>query len=150
MRVYVASDHAGFELKMALVDFLKSSGYSVVDLGPEKIDPDDDFPDYSVAVAKKVAQSSDFGILVCGTGQGTALAANKIRGIRAYTAWDEFTAKHARENGDANILTLGARTINEETVKHLVKVFLETPFSGKEKYIRRINKINELEQSWQK
>jgi ribose 5-phosphate isomerase B len=83
--------------------------------------------------------------LICGTGQGTALAANKIKGVRAYTAWDEYTAKHARENGDANILTLGARTIDSEKAKKLVKVFLETPFLNKEKYIRRVKKISQLE-----
>lgn len=150
MRVYIASDHAGFELKKTLIDFLETSGYNVVDLGPEKVDPEDDFPDYSVAVARKVAGSNDFGVLVCGTGQGTALAANKIKGIRAYTAWNEFTAKHARENGDANIIAIGQRVTDEETAKNIVEAFLKTPFSGNEKYIRRIKKVNDLEQLWQK
>jgi len=145
--IYLASDHAGFELKEKIKNFLNSLGGKFQDLGPDHFDPEDDFPDYSVAVARKVASEDASGILICGTGQGTALAANKIKGIRAYTAWDDFTARHARENGNANILTLGARTIDEKTAKNLIKIFLETPFSNKEKYIRRIEKIKNLESS---
>ncbi len=143
--IYLASDHAGFELKNKIKDYLDEMGEEVQDLGPEHFDPEDDFPDYSVRVAKKVSEEDAKGLLICGTGQGTALAANKIKGARAYTAWDEYTAKHARENGDANILTIGARTIDEEKAKNLVETFLKTPFSGKDKYLRRIKKISQLE-----
>ncbi|OGY22847.1 MAG: hypothetical protein A2Y57_02820 [Candidatus Woykebacteria bacterium RBG_13_40_7b] len=145
--IYLASDHAGFELKESLKKYFEELGQKYEDLGPNTFDPEDDFPEYSVAVARKVSAGNAQGILICGTGQGTALAANKIKGIRAYTAWDEFTAKHARENGDANILALGARTIDEDTAKRLVKVFLETPFLGKEKYTRRIKKVEEIEKN---
>jgi ribose 5-phosphate isomerase B len=146
--IYLASDHAGFELKEKIKEYLASLGKEFQDLGPDQLDPEDDFPDYSVPVAKKVAAEGATGILVCGTGQGTALAANKIKGVRAYPAWDEYTAEHARENGDANILALGARTIDEKTAKNLVKIFLETPFSDKEKYVRRVEKIKNLESSF--
>jgi ribose 5-phosphate isomerase B len=143
--IYLGSDHAGFELKEKIKSYLTELGEEFQDLGPNGFDPEDDFPDYSVAVAKKVAREDAKGLLICGTGQGTALAANKMKGTRAYTAWDEYTAKHARENGDANILTLGARTIEEEKAKKLVKIFLETPFLDKEKYVRRVKKISQLE-----
>lgn len=144
MKIYLGSDHAGFELKEKIKTYLAELGEKFQDLGPNNFDPEDDFSDYSVVVAKKVAGGKAKGLLICGTGQGTALAANKIKGIRAYTAWDEYTAKHARENGDANVLALGARIINEEEAKKLVKIFLETSFLNKEKYSRRVKKINQL------
>ncbi len=143
--IYLGGDHAGFELKEKIKTYLTELGEKFQDLGPSQFDPEDDFPDYAVSAAKKVSEKDEKGLLICGTGQGTALAANKIKGIRAYTAWDEYTTKHARENGDANILALGARTIDSEKAKKLVKIFLETPFLAKEKYIRRVKKISQLE-----
>lgn len=143
--IYLASDHAGFELKEKIKELLASLGKEFEDLGPDHFDPEDDFPDYSAPVAKKVAAEGAKGILICGTGQGTALAANKVKGARAYTVWNEYTAEHARENGDANIIAIGARTIDEAKAKNLVKIFLETPFSDKEKYARRVEKIKNLE-----
>lgn len=149
--VYIASDHAGFYLKKQLVQYLGVKGIEVEDLGPDKLDVEDDFVDFASLVAKKVilrttqGKLDDRGILVCGTGQGMALAANKIKGIRAYVAWDEYTARHGRENGDANIITLGAKTVSDIMAKKIVTIFLETDFLDREKYQRRIKKVASLE-----
>ena len=148
--VYIASDHAGFYLKKQLVQYLGVKGIEVEDMGPDKLDSEDDFVDFASLVAKKVALRQaqgklGRGILVCGTGQGMALAANKLKGIRAYVAWDEYTARHARENGDANIITLGAKTVSDVMAKKIVTIFLETDFLDREKYQRRIKKVASLE-----
>ena len=147
--LYIASDHAGFKLKEELDDYLESLGQKIEDLGPYDFDLQDDFPDFALAVAKKVISEEDgIGILVCGTAQGMCLAANKVKGIRAVFAFDEFTARHAKENDDANILCLGAQIIDPEAAKKIVKIWLETPFSGEERHIRRSKKIEEIEKSY--
>lgn len=143
MRIAIAADHAGFDLKEALKQDLAAQGQDVEDLGtnsPESVD----YPDFAAAVARRVASGScDRGILVCGTGIGMAMAANKLPGIRAATVWSPETARLAREHNDANVITLGARVVSAEVAASLVRLFLETPFAGG-RHQRRVDKIDAL------
>lgn len=143
--LYIASDHAGFQLKEELDEYLESLGYKFEDLGAYENNPQDDYPDFAIELAKKVAQEESVGILICGTGQGMCAVANKIKGIRAVLAYDEFTARAAKEHLDANILCLGGRVLDSETAKKIVKTWLDTGFSGEEKHERRLEKIEEIE-----
>lgn len=145
--LYIASDHAGYQLKEELDEYLESLGYKFEDLGAYEPDLQDDYPDFALNLAKKVTQEESVGILICGTGQGMCATANKIKGIRAVLAYDEFTARAAKEHLDANVLCLGGRTTDLEIAKKIVKTWLETPFSGEERHIRRLKKIEEIEKS---
>jgi len=117
-----------------------------VDLGAEQLDLADDYPDYAQKLVKEVLEGEDAGgILICGTGQGMCIAANRFEGIRATFIYDEFTARSAAEHLDANIVCLGARVTDVETAKKIVKIWLETEFSGEERHVRRLKKIEEIE-----
>jgi ribose 5-phosphate isomerase B len=143
--IYIGSDHAGYELKEKLKIFLKESGYEVIDKGAFKLDNEDDYPDFIIPVAEAIAlDPQSFGIILGGSGQGEAMSANKIDGVRAteYYGGEIKIIEISREHNNANILSLGARFITEEEAKNAVKVFLETKFSGDERHIRRINKID--------
>lgn len=148
MNYYIASDHAGFVLKNALKEKLWGK-FEFVDLGTflgESVD----YPDFAEKLAKKVAEEkSALGVLVCGTGIGMSIAANKVRGIRAATIYDEFSARMAREHNDANIACLGARTIDEKTAVRLVELFLAAQFLGNtkegERHLKRVKKIEAIE-----
>jgi len=148
--IFIASDHAGFKLKEHIKTFLTSSGYGVEDQGPDHYDPCDDFPDYAIKVCRSVLEKEGVGILICGTGQGMDRVANKIPGIHAALCWNEFTASCAREHGDTNVLTLGGRTTSDKEAETIVKVWLETTFSGENRHIRRINKIRQIEKKCMK
>ncbi len=146
MKVYLASDHAGFELKKELGAFLREGGHEVVDLGPAALDLADDYPDYIIPLAEAVvANSGSFGIALGGSGEGEAMAANRITGVRAaeYYGGNLDIVRVAREHNDANILSLGARFINSEHAKEAAALFLATLFSGDERHARRIEKIDE-------
>jgi ribose 5-phosphate isomerase B len=145
--VYIASDHAGFQLKKALVTYLtKVLALPTTDLGPEVFHDDDDYPDYAVPLAKKIAGSkADLGILICGSGHGMCIAANKIKGIRAVLATSIESAEFARKEDNANILCLSGRTLSDEHARAIVKAFVEKTFSGEERHVRRLKKIAELE-----
>jgi ribose 5-phosphate isomerase B len=144
MKIYLGSDHAGFTLKEKLKAFLVETGHDVVDKGSYSIDPADDYPDFIKPVAEAVAEDNNsFGIIFGGSGEGEQMVANKIDHVRAaeYYGGNLEIVKLAREHNDANILSLGARFLNEDEAKEAVKLFLETPFSGDERHIRRINKL---------
>lgn len=147
MKVYLASDHAGFDLKNALADYLRAQGtYTVEDLGPRELDPNDDYPDYIRPLAVMVsAEKGAMGIALGGSGQGEAMAANRLEDARAaeYYGGNLDIVRLAREHNDANILSLGARFVNEEEAKEAVSLFLTTPFSGDERHARRIEKLDE-------
>lgn len=144
MRIAIASDHAGFEQKQALVEFLKGLGHEVSDLGPDTADRVD-YPDYAVKVAHAVAGgAADRGVLVCGTGIGMAVAANKIHGIRAVNAINTQFAELCREHNDANILTLSGRFVDVEENKRILDTFLSTDFGGG-RHAGRVAKIMALE-----
>ena len=149
MMIFVAADHAGFQMKEDLKKYLADLGYEVKDMGAFELNPGDDYPDLMFPMAKAVAENlgENKGIAVCGSGQGEAMAANKVRGIRAAVVYDEYSARMSRQDNDANIMALGARTLDIETAKRLVRMWLETPFSGEERHIRRIKKIAEEEKT---
>lgn len=143
--LYLAADHGGFDLKNSLKKYLKELGYQYQDLGAEKLKPDDDYPDYAKLVAAKIqADKQSLGILICSTGLGMCLAANKIRGIRAVSPFDEQGAQQSRQHLNANILCLGERLLSQDQAKKIVKVWLEAEFSGEERHIRRLRKIEKL------
>jgi len=146
MKIFIGSDHAGFLLKEKIKIYLKELGYEVEDKGAFSLDNNDDYPDFIVPVAKAVCSDPrSFGIVLGGSGQGEAMSANKIDGVRAteYYGGDLEIVKISREHNDANILSLGARFVTEDEAKEAVQLFLETKFSGDERHIRRINKLEE-------
>lgn len=143
--IYLGADHAGFNLKEEIKKYLTELGYEYEDLGNTKLDPTDDYPDFALPVAKKVAQTGGQGILFCATGIGMVIVANRVQGVRAALCWDDFTAKESREHNDANVLCLGGRLLDLETAKKIVKIWLETEFTGEERHVRRLGKIEEIE-----
>ncbi len=147
MRIYIGTDHAGFELKEELKKFLENSGYEVEDKGAYEFSATDDYPDFVFPVAKAVAEDTENrrGIILGGTGIGNGILANIVKGIRAGVVYDEYSAKMSREHNDANVMALGARTLSVEKAKKLVTLWLNAPFSNEERHKRRIKKIKELE-----
>lgn len=144
MKIYIGSDHAGYELKEKLKIFIKELGYEVEDKGAFSLDINDDYPDFIVPTAEAVSKDHGaLGIILGGSGEGEAICANKIKGIRAsvYYGYTPEIVKVTKEHNDANILSLGARFINEEEAKEAVKIFIETKFSEDERHIRRIKKL---------
>ena len=145
MRIAIASDHAGFEMKEHLAALLARSGHAVTDLGTHSEDPVD-YPDYAAAVGRAVTSGrAERGIVVCGSGAGASIAANKIRGIRSALAHDTYTARQAVEHDDANVLALGSRVIGPRLAEELVEAFLAARFSNAERHARRVGKIRALE-----
>lgn len=145
MKIYIGTDHNGFALKNSLVMYLKRAGYDVVDDGGEQLDPQDDFPVFAAKVAKDMLTSEDKeprGILLCGSGQGMCMAANRFKGIRAALGYDRESVRSARNDDDANVLCLPARHLERDTANMLVETFLNTPFSHVGKYQRRIQEID--------
>lgn len=145
MKIYIGTDHAGFELKEAIVSFLNELGHEVEDLGAHSYDTLDDYPDFIRPVAKKVAKEPESrGIILGGSGQGEAMCANRVKGARAavYYGGTVDIVVLSREHNDANILSLGARFIETSEAKEVVRLWLNTPFSGEEKHSRRIAKLD--------
>jgi ribose 5-phosphate isomerase B len=144
-RIALGADHAGFQTKENVKKYLESAGYAVSDTGTWS-EESVDYPDFAIKVARRLQQGqSDLGILVCGTGIGMAIAANKIGGVRAAVAHDALTAKMSREHNDANVLTLGARVLSEHQIIEVVASFLSAQFTGG-RHQRRVDKISELDQ----
>jgi ribose 5-phosphate isomerase B len=141
--LYIASDHAGYQLKKHLVTFLNNTlKIPVKDLGPEKFDEDDDYPDFALTTAKKVTESkTNIGILICGSGNGICLAANKVNGVRAILGYNIEAAEFGRKHNDANMLCLAGRVLSDEHATAIVKKFLETEFTNDERHVRRLKKI---------
>lgn len=145
MRVALGSDHAGFELKNHLATILSDSGFTVFDLGTHTADSVD-YPDFAAAVGKAVVDGrADRGIVICGSGAGASVAANKIAGVRAVVAHDTYTAHQAVEHDDVNVLCLGSRVIGSAVAEELSVTFLSATFSGEERHVRRLNKVKALE-----
>jgi ribose 5-phosphate isomerase B len=148
VRVYLASDHAGFELKAHLASHLAAAGHDVVDVGPAAYDPDDDYPAYCVEGARRVmADPGSLGVVIGGSGNGEQIAANKVQGCRAALAYDVETAKLAREHNDAHVVGIGARMHTPEEAAGIVEVFVSTPFSGVERHARRLRMLEEYERT---
>ena len=151
MRVALGADHAGYELKSALLLWLKDQGYDIVDVGAFSLDPQDDYPDFSQAVAQAVSSGqAQRGILVCGSGVGGEIAAKKVPGARAGLCHDTYSAHQGVEHDDMNVLCLGARIVGDELAMELVSTFLAARFSGEERHRRRLGKVLDMEASWAK
>ena len=145
MRVIIASDHAGLRLKEKVKKYLARKKIEYEDLGTESF-TSVDYPDYALKVAEKVAKNKNTrGILVCGTGTGMTIAANKVKGIRAVAAYDAYSAKMSRIDNDTNVLGLRGRFFPLEKMKKIITVWLDTPFSGEKRHKRRIKKIRDYE-----
>lgn len=148
MRVYLGSDHAGFELKAHLVRSLTEAGYETVDVGPAAFDADDDYPPFCVAAARKVVgDEGSLGVVIGGSGNGEQIAANKVPGIRAALAWSVETATLAREHNDAQVVGVGARMHTEQEAAEIVLAFVATPFSGGARHTRRLDMLSEYERT---
>lgn len=142
--IYIGADHAGFKLKEKIIPYLTKLGYQVKDFGNWKYEKEDDFTDFAYSVATAVVKTKNPGILICGTGQGICVAANKVKGTRAYYAYDKNTAAHASKHGHANIICFPGY-LSEKTAQTIIKTWLITKFSKKKKYLRRINKLKKIE-----
>jgi ribose 5-phosphate isomerase B len=148
VRVYLGSDHAGFELKSRIIEWLASAGHEPVDCGPSAYTPDDDYPVYVMRAAEGVAADpGTLGVVIGGSGNGEQIAANKIPGIRAALAWTDETAQLARLHNDANVLSLGARMYDIDAAVGFVKVFVSTAFSGEPRHARRLAMIADYEKT---
>jgi ribose 5-phosphate isomerase B len=143
-KIALASDHAGFSLKEKVREYLTALGYDVADQGTSSLESVD-YPDFAEMVAQRVvAKQADFGVLVCGTGLGMAVAANKVPGIRAVTVNDTISARFARSHNDANVLAMGERLTDETTARKILDTWLSTPFEGG-RHERRVNKISNID-----
>ena len=148
MRVYLGSDHAGFELKAAIIAWLGEAGHEAVDCGPASYDPEDDYPVFVLRAAEGViGDPGSLGIVIGGSGNGEQIASNKVPGVRAALAWTAETAQLARQHNDANVLSLGARMYSTEDAVSFAKVFVETPFSGEPRHARRLAEVTAYEKS---
>jgi len=148
VRVYLGSDHAGFELKARLLEHLGGQGIDVVDVGALTYDPDDDYPSFCIETAQKtVADPDGLGIVIGGSGNGEQIAANKVKGCRAALAWSPETAKLSREHNDAQVIGIGARQHTFEEAAAIVEAFLTTPFSEGARHQRRIDQLARYEET---
>jgi ribose 5-phosphate isomerase B len=148
VRVYLGSDHAGFELKAHLVEHLTAAGHDVVDVGATTYDAQDDYPPFCVEAARRVvADEGSLGVVIGGSGNGEQIAANKVAGCRAALAWSTETAKLAREHNNANVIGIGARMHDAAAATEIVDVFVTTPFSEDPRHVRRIAMLTEYERT---
>ena len=146
MRIHVASDHAGFELKGALVAHLRAAGHEVVDHGAHAYDPADDYPAFCITAGEAVvADPGSLGVVIGGSGNGEQIAANKVTGVRAALAWNDETATLARQHNDANVVAVGARQHGVDEAIALVELFLAEPFSHDPRHQRRIDQLTAYE-----
>ena len=148
MDIAVGADHAGYEMKEIIADQLREVGHEVVDVGTDSTDSVD-YPDFAAALGRAVIDGrAERGILICGSGAGASIAANKLKGIRATVAHDAYTAHQAVEHDDINVLTLGARVIGLAQASELVKAFVGAEFTGEERHLRRVGKVRQLEKDF--
>jgi ribose 5-phosphate isomerase B len=146
MRVHLGSDHAGFELKAALVARLRELGHEPVDHGPARFDPQDDYPPFCLRAARAVVdEPGSLGVVIGGSGNGEAIAANKVTGARCALAWSEETARLGRLHNDANVVSVGARMHDQDSALRLVEIFLETRYTGEDRHDRRIAMLRDYE-----
>lgn len=148
MRLHIAADHAGFELKSALIEHLRAGGHEVVDHGAHSYDPQDDYPAFCFAAGEAVvADPGSLGIVIGGSGNGEQIAANKVLGVRCALAWNENTARLGRQHNDANVVGVGARQHAEAEAIKIVDAFIAEPFSGDHRHQRRIDEVSAYEGS---
>ncbi len=146
MLIAIGCDHAGFELKQHVMNVVRSMRHDVLDCGAKTLVPDDDYPDYALAVAEAVRSGkAERGIVVCGSGVGVSVAANKVPGIRAAMCHDTFSARQGVEDDSMNVLCLGARVIGPELASEVIRAYLPARFSGLERHARRMKKVLQIE-----
>lgn len=146
MKIHIATDHAGLELKDIISKHLTEKGHEVTDHGAYEYDPQDDYPEFIIKAAEAVAADSEsLGVVFGGSGNGEQIAANKVKGIRAALVWNNSTAELARQHNNANVISIGARQHSTEEVLRLIDTFVEEPFSGDERHVRRIGQIADYE-----
>jgi len=146
MKIYLATDHAGFEFKEQIKKYLIENQYDVVDCGALTFESSDDYPDYISKVGENVGKDiNSFGVVLGKSGAGECMVANKFKNVRAFLAVNEQNVKLAREHNDANVISIGSEIITLDQAKKLIELFLKTPFSNEERHVRRINKIRDLE-----
>jgi ribose 5-phosphate isomerase B len=147
-KIYIGADHNGFERKKQLTEYLQKNGYEVVDEGDVSLAPEDDFPQFASKVVQAMRGDQDpstaKGILICGSGQGMCMAANRFKGIRAALAYDQEEARSARNDDDSNVLCLSARSLDFNTTLSIVHTWLMTPFAGANRFKRRVAELDEL------
>jgi ribose 5-phosphate isomerase B len=148
MKIAVACDHAGFALKKPTMDLLKAMGHEVLDLGAHQYDPADDYPDFARYVGQAIQHGhAERAVLVCGSGVGASIAANKLRGVRAGVCHDTYSAHQGVEHDNVNVLCLGARIVGESLAEEIVRTFIDAKFSGEERHKRRLEKVAALEEA---
>jgi ribose 5-phosphate isomerase B len=148
MKISIGADHAGYEMKRELIEFVEKLGHTVHDVGTFEPDKPDDYPDYATLVAQDLRSgSAERGILVCGSGVGVSIAANKFKGIRAAMCHDHYSAHQGVEHDDMNVLVLGARIIGPMLAQDAAEAFLNAKFSEESRHVRRVNKVKGIEQS---
>ena len=146
MRIALGADHNGYELKGILIPWLKALGHDTVDRGAHHLDPGDDYPDFSTAVAEAIISgNTERGILICGSGVGACITANKVTGIRACLCHDTYTSRQGVEHDDMNVVCIGARVIGEEVAREVLRSFLSAAFIPEERFQRRLGKLLEVE-----
>ncbi|HEX7018345.1 MAG TPA: RpiB/LacA/LacB family sugar-phosphate isomerase [Patescibacteria group bacterium] len=146
MKIFLGADHGGYELKEKVKTWLTEWGYEYEDLGAHHLDPADDYPEFSFKVAEKVAQNSDsLGLLLCRSGGGVTIAANKVKGIRAVPVASEKEAEHARAHNNANVVSLAGDWLTDDDAQQIVKTFLDTPYTHEERHQRRLDQISKYE-----
>ena len=146
MKIAVAADHGGFSLREVVITILSEKGYEVEDLGAYDVDLSDDYPDFALSVASSIQSGrADRGIIICGSGIGATIVANKVTGIRAGTCHDTYSARQGVEHDDMNVICMGARVIGSEVAKEVVLAFVAATFSGEDRHMRRVEKVRKLE-----
>jgi len=147
MRISIGADHAGYEMKQQLIAFIRGLGHTITDVGTFEPRKPDDYPDYAILVAEDIrAGRADRGLLVCGSGVGVSVAANKFKGIRAGLCHDHYSAHQGVEHDDMNVLVLGSRIIGQMMAQDVTEAFLKATFSGEERHVRRLNKVKGIEE----
>lgn len=147
MKIFIGADHNGFDMKSKLYDFLLRSGHDVIDVGDLELDKNDDFPQFAGRAVSALLADDDRdakGILICGSGQGMCMAANRFKGIRASLCWNLTEARSARNDDDANVLCLSARSLDDDKAKAIVTTWLSTPFAGATRFKRRLQELDQL------
>jgi ribose 5-phosphate isomerase B len=147
MRIAIAADHAGYPLNEQVIEELRGAGHELIDFGTHDGSRPDDYPDYALKVGRAIqANEAEIGILICGSGVGAAVAANKLKGIRAALCGDTYSARQSREHDDCNVLCLGARVTGVELALEIMRAFVAARFTGEERHLRRLGKIAEMEE----
>jgi ribose 5-phosphate isomerase B len=148
MRIAIGADHAGYPLNERVIDELLSAGHNLIDFGTHNGSVADDYPDYALKVGQAIQQGeADIGILICGSGVGAAVAANKLKGVRAALCGDTYSGHQSREHDDCNVLCLGARVVGEELALEIMRAFVAARFSGEERHLRRLEKVADIEKA---